>query len=218
MDLADIRTEVLAHGFGKVQFPAARLNQYANEGYAIINRRSAFYQGHSSQQFVTVAQQNLYPWPADLIRIRSLHNTDENIMLKSVFLDDLDRSNPTTQGKPYCYALNGTNVQLYPTPDTGYNLMLRYAATAPPLINDNDEPWLPDEWQSLIVYYMLKRCYAGDDDMQQAQYWESQFNTMLSEFAADVKFPSVDAPKQVRGMWEQDTGVGSPGWGSYWGW
>jgi hypothetical protein len=217
MNLADLRTEVLGHGFGPVQFPVARLNQFLNEGYGIVNRRVGFYAAESTQSLRTAAGTATYPWPPDLVRLRSLKDSDRNLLLQPVLVDDLDRSNPTTQGAPYCYALQGPNVRLYPTPDAAYNLSVRYWRSPPQLVADSDVPWFPPDWHSLLVFYALKRCYAGDDDMPQAQYWTGEFNNMLSQFAADVKFPSTDQVHVVRGMWEQDSQAGVQGWGAYWG-
>jgi hypothetical protein len=216
LQLIEIRAEILAHGFGSNQFPDSRLNQFVNEGYGIVNRRVPFYGQDASQSFSTAAGANVYAWPADLLRLRSVRDIDRGLELASVLMDDLDRSNPTTQGAPYSYALNGPAVQLYPIPDGIYNLAYRYWKAPPKLAADADVPALPEDWHSLLVFYGLKRCYAGDDDMPQAQYWTGEFTNMLSQYAADVKFPSTDMPHQVRGMWEQDARVSS-GWGANWG-
>lgn len=215
MELSDIRQEIYAHGFGSNQYPPSRLNQFINEAYGLVCRRVGFYVNEATQAFSTVVGTATYAWPTDLGHMRSLFDTSRNVDLKAVVIDDIDRSTPSN-GAPLYYAMSAANVLLYPTPDAVYPLEYRYYKQPAALVNDTDTPTLPSDYHSLLVYYGIKRCYMGDDDPQNAGYWDQQYETLLRQFTADVKFPDANTPHVVRGMWEQDAGLGKPGW-SDWG-
>lgn len=198
-------------GFDPVLFGSGRVNQYINDGLALIARRVQYYAEEATYDFQTAGGTALYPWPADLARARSLRDTDRQQELMAVSLRDIDRS-VTTNGWPSYYALDGAGLHLYPTPDNVYNLELRYWKLLPALVNDTDVPAIPADWHWLLWVYATWNCYESEDDPTMGGYWENRFKEGLAEFAADVKFPSTDEPHQAAGMWGQDQSLGQRGW------
>ena len=214
MNLGAIRAEVLAHGFDPTQFGSARINQYINDGQNLICRRVDWYTDETVQDISTVAGTAVYAWPADFARGRSLRNTALNQELQEVSLRDIDRAS-SSQGSPTVYAIDGPNIHLYPTPDGAYPLELRYWKLPPALVNDTDIPVIPADWHSLLWVYACWIAYEAEDDPSMGQYWQQRFNTELSEFSADVKFPTTDYPTQAAGMWDEDRQLSGTGW-SFW--
>lgn len=210
MNLIALRTEVLNHGFDPNLF-SSRVNQYLNDAQALIARRVDWYVDEAANPFPTVTGTSLYPFPADFARARSLFNTDQNLELQFVGLEDIDRSQ-ITSGMPRYYAVDGANVHLYPTPDNVYNLELRYWKMPADLVADTDVPTLPAAWHRLLWEYAVAVCYQAEDDMQTGQQWEQKFNNDLAMFAADVKFANADGPLQAKGMWDQGRGLSPAGW------
>lgn len=213
MNLLALRNEVLNHGFDPIVF-SARINQYLNDAQGKVCRRVDFYIDEATSDFSTVVGTLLYPQPADFARDRSLRRTDVQVELTQVGLRTIDRSPPLASGVPRYYAIDGQNLHVYPTPDNVYPLELRYWKLPAQLVADGDTPTIPADYHALLVFWALKRCYAAEDDPQTAQYWEQQFNTMLAEFSADVKFPSGDSRTQMASMWEGGERIGS-GWSIY---
>lgn len=216
MQLVDLRNEVMAHGFDPTFFGNSRVNQFINDAYYLVCRRVEWYADEATYDFNTVTGQAVYPFPLDFMKGRSVRDTARDGELLAVSLRDIDRSD-TTQGAPIFYAIDGPNVHLYPTPDNVYTLEMRYWKLPNLLVNDTDVPIIPDTYQRLLWYWAVKEAYAAEDDGATGQYWEQQFNTVLAEFASDVRFPMTDYPTQVAGMWEQQRSLGQPGW-SMWGW
>lgn len=216
MQLIDLRTEILAHGFDPVTFSPARLNQYINDGYFLICRRVDYYIDESSQAITTTAGQSTFPFPTDFARIRSLVDLDRNIEIEGCSLREIDRST-VTQGTPSFYAIDGANIHLYPTADGAHNLLVRYWKLPAALVNDTDVPNLPTDWHHLLWVYACWICYEAEDDSSMGQYWMQRFTTELAEFAADQKFPEVDYPVQAAGMWEGDKQLSPSGWSLYLG-
>lgn len=211
MNLGSLRQEVLDHGFDPTLFGVTRINQYINDGLALICRRVDYYVDEATYPFNTVRGTASYPWPADFARGRSLFDTTRNIEMQTVSLRDIDRS-AITQGAPVYYALDGASLHLYPPPDGPYPLELRYWKTPAPLVADLDAPTLPVDWHHILWVYAVWICYEADDDAQMGQYWMQRFMAELAEFAADTKFPTSDLPNIVSGMWDQDRTLGSNGW------
>ena len=209
MNLKALRTEVEGHGFDDGVY-GLRINAYINDAYNLACRRAVYYTNEATMDFGTVAGIALYPQPVDLARDRSLRRTDRPGELGQVDLRDIDRA-PVASGGPRYYALDGGNLHLYPIPDGVYPIELRYWKVPAPLVQDTDSPTIPDTYQRLLWYWACKECYAADDDPSQAQYWEQQFNLVMSEFQADMKFPTDDSVDRISSMW--DTGRAS---GGYW--
>src|SRR5580704_2340688 len=218
MNLAALRTEVLNHGFDAGVY-GARINQFINDANQLACRRAAYYNDESTLDFSTISGTSLYPQPSDWARDRSIRETDTQMELTQVSLRDIDQS-PTATGAPLFYSLDGTNYHLYPTPDQAYPMEIRYWKLPALLVNDTDTPAIPDTYQRMLIYWGCKECFAADDDTQMSQYWEQQFNMVLAEFQADVKFPTDDAPNQIRSMWPEGRRLGGGNWsvyGSNWG-
>ena len=199
MNLGQIRSEVLNHGFDAVLFPQGRIDTYINDAYQSIVSAVNYYTTEDTQAVVTVAGATNIAWPPDLGHLRSLTDTDQHRALFQVALSDIDGS-AASSGRPTLYAVDGATLRLYPTPDDGYNLLLRYWSLPPALVLDSDVPQLPAAWHRVLWYWGCKEAYAAEDDPQSAQYWETQYNSVLSELTADVKFPS-DYPLAAESMW-----------------
>lgn len=199
MNLAQIRSEVLNHGFDPVLFPQGRIDGYINDAYMRIVTTVNYFTNEASQAYVTVAGNSSLPWPADVGDIRSLVNTDSHRVLSQASLADLDGA-PASSGTPQIYAVDGSALRLYPTPNGVYNLLLRYWRLPSPMVLDTDIPVIPPTWHRALWYWGCKEAYASEDDAATAQYWEAQFNSTVAEFAADVKFPT-EYPLAAESMW-----------------
>lgn len=236
MNLLAIRTEILAHGFDPTTFSAARLNQYINDGLALIARRVDYYVDEKQVTLATVAGTSTYtllpgglagpagtaedilsPSGADYARIKSVLDTDRQVELEAVSERDMDRSS-AAQGTPNYYAISyGGNLRLYPTPDGVHNLIVRAWSMPPLLVGDTDVPQLPEDWHHLLWVYACWICYEAEDDASMGQYWMNRFNAELAEFSADAKFPNSDFPTQCRGMWDDEAKLSQGGWALYLG-
>lgn len=217
MNLLELQTEVLARGFDPATY-AARITQFINDGLALIARRVDYYVDDAAYPFQTTSGTGTYAMPANLARARSLSDTDRRIEMEYVSIRDIDKSS-VTNGAPMFYTLNSSNLVLYPVPDNVYNLQLRYWSMPAVLSDDNDVPQLPSDWTHLLWVYAVWQCYEAEDDPSMGQYWMSRFNTELSMFTADQKFPDTDGPSQARGMWEGDNTLTPQGgsWSLYGG-
>jgi hypothetical protein len=215
VQLIDIRTEVFACGFDPVLFGATRVNMYINNAYLTLVRRVNYYVDENTQDYNSVSGTSVYPLPTDFARTRSLRRTDIAVEMQMVGLRTIDRS-IITSGAPYAYALDGSNVHLYPTPDQVYPFELRYWKMPAPLVNDTDVPTIPADYHNLLVYGATSECYAAEDDgPNMGAYWQAKYDKGLAMFAADMKFPSDDSPNQLADMWRGPPSLNQRGWSIY---
>ena len=214
MNLGQIRAEALAHGFDPTFYGSSRIDQYINDAYQFICRRVQYYADEAVYDFPTVSGTATYSQPADFAKDRELRDTARNVVLVCVGLMTIDRST-VASGAPNCYAIDATNLHLYPTPNGAYPLELRYWKVPAPLVNDADTPTIPADYHRMLWYWAVKERYASDDNQQTAQYWETQFSNALSAFAADQKFPSTDTPNQIADMWAGPPTVSAGEWHRY---
>lgn len=207
MNLLALRTEVKDHGFGTGEYNATRVNSFLNDALALICRRVDYYTDETVYDFNTVSGTASYPIPQNFAKLRSLRFTAvqgyQSPELEAVALRDIDRS-PQTTGQPFYYAMDATNLHLYPTPNGVFALELRYWQMPTPLAGDTDIPSLPVDAHKMLWQYAVAECYAADDDPTTAQYWSGRFAASLADFAASAKFPNDDSPSVVKGMWTED--------------
>lgn len=226
MNLLQLRSEVLAHGFDPVQY-GARVNQYLNDAMAYVIRRVDYYYDEAVANIATTAGTSGYPMPIGLpsdstqtnfaqypgfssivARLRSVFDTTRNVEMAYASQRQIDRSS-VVSGAPTYYALDGHTLRLYPTPDGVYPIEVRYWAMPAPLVNDTDVPPLPYDWHRMLWEYAVARCYQSDDDLGTGGQWMQMFNQSLAEFEADQKFPDSDGPTQAADMWGANDALGT---------
>jgi len=210
MNALALRTEVLNHGFDGSIFTSSVLNQYLNDAIGDLCSRAFYYGEEQEQVTTTVAGTANYAFPTDLTKLRSVRLTSPQQELSLIDLRDIDRSTPSS-GVPYCYALNGAGITVYPTPDAAYPMNVRYFQILSPLVYDTDVPSLPPRYHRSLTYFVIARCFEREDDIQQAQYYDSKWEQTIKNLKSDLVFPLTDGPRQVKSQW--DSGPVKPGWG-----
>lgn len=218
MPLGALRAEVLGHGFDKNTF-SSRINTYLNDAQEMVCRRVEYYVDEATADYPTIIGTAMYSLPADFAKVRSIRNTNLQQELQSCGLRDIDRS-IAMSATPTSYAMDGANLHFYPTPDSVYPMELRYWKQPADLVLDTDISTIPGAYHRLLWYWATAEAYRSEDDMATGDQWEQKFNTLLAEFAADVKFPNDDASTQIADMWTGPRTLGPRGWtrsGSDWG-
>jgi len=214
MSLSALRAEVLNHGFDGSIFSAGVLNQYINDAISELSAKAQYYGEEAEATTTLTGGTGTYSFSSlslvDPTKIRSVRLTSPLQELSLIDLRDIDRSTTVT-GVPYCYALNGQGLTVYPTPDSSYTLKVRYWRLLPALSQDTDTPALPPRYHRALTFYAIARCFEREDDVQQAQYYDQKWMETIRNLKADLVFPLTDGPRQVRSQW--DSGPVKPGWG-----
>lgn len=214
MTLSALRTEVLNHGFDGSIFTSSVLNQYLNDALSELCAKAQYYGEEAEATMILTAGVSTYTFSqlglVDPTKLRSVRIPDPLQELSLIDLRDIDRS-VDTSGLPYCYAMNGQGITVFPKPDSSYTLKVRYWRILPALSFDTDTPALPPRYHRSLTYYAIARCFEREDDVQQAQYYDAKWQETVRSLKADLVFPLTDGPRQIRSQW--DTGPVKPGWG-----
>lgn len=103
----------------------------------------------------------------------------------------LDKSN-TTNSNPNRYVRYGNSIELNPIPNGKYRLSIRYLKRVASLVNDSDEPVLPDEWIEAII---LRACWIGAMSLQMfdsEKAFKEEYALYVMERKPDYKESSFD--------------------------
>lgn len=85
-------------------------------------------------------------------------------------IDGFSAANLDGDGSPRAYSVEGDNLRLWPTPDGGYTLTLRYYSRPAAFVADTDTSALLTRYPGLWLYCALKHAavWAQDAEMMQA--------------------------------------------------
>lgn len=181
MNLGEIKTRVY-RTFGdeaQVQITDADIVRWVNDGQRkICLENEGMLQ---SQAFASsVADQQSYSLPADLLVLRSLQyqQTGDRAFykLKHMSLQDFDEFidgwNGTIYGTatPTVYTVYASQILLFPIPDDSgsNNIKIFYSANPTDMSGDSDEPSLPLIYHNALVDYALTQAYMLDEDWNAA--------------------------------------------------
>jgi hypothetical protein len=194
----DIKTRALAHQFSASRYGTHILDEI-NKGYFHVVRKTEFRTGMDAFDFSTVAGTQSYSLPADYMQLVSLFNTDfadEVEQLDLLEFDDLDESS----GAPNYFSIQENSIYFWPTPGDVFSMRLRYRKLPTELTLD-DDPITPEEYDDVILDYVLWRIYGMEHDFEAAQYHKNLMDEGLINIRTDLNTDSAEFPDIVPGTW-----------------
>lgn len=89
-------------------------------------------------------------------------------------------------GQPTGYRIQGSLVELFPTPDAVYAIRLRYVPAADVLVDDTDSIDIPNGWEKWIIYTVLAVLFDREErDASAARAVVEQIRQRVSSAAAE---------------------------------
>lgn len=154
---------------------------------------------HSNYKFqsyanTTVGQED-YPLPDTILHlihpIRLLEGSttnDQGFVLKHITKEKYDelepnpnRVNPSTS-QPFYYTIFSRSILLTPIPDKSTYLMeINWAKKPTALSADTDMHSLGSEWDEVIKWGALFRCYSGIGLFDEAEFYRSKYENMNND-------------------------------------
>lgn len=206
-----LRTQVLGHQFSSTQY-SDFVNQVLDEGQLELAREMDFRVLFDTEAYTTTSGDNTYDLPSDYLRLHSVRNTNTSQLgqLTQLQVEDFDDLDTTTTGQPTHYAIDGSALYLYPTPDAVYSISLRHYRKPTAYTDDNAVSEIPNSDKALRLYCLAK-CFGRENDLTQATYYESQWAREKQKLAGEAQDDTNDATQAevVPGMWD-DGGTGWP--------
>jgi len=152
---------------GRSDFAASEASFWANSAYEEMATRIEFRNKEALAYSSTTSGENRVALPSDFEADISLSNisksADQN--LRKVEGTDID-SRKTDHGSPTDYAIYGTWMELWPSPDSSYSLQLRYHAKLPTLVVSTSTPLFDSRWHIGWVYKTAEMLHAARRDTE----------------------------------------------------
>lgn len=209
MDYASLTQAVLDHQFSPNRYTTF-IQDTLNEAQRRVARRTNMRVFFDVETVSTVAGMASYALPTDFARNYSLTEPSQSTPLQKLLVSDFDDLPDDSTGRPSTYTIDRPNLVLYPNPDAVYALQLRFYRTPVTMVEDDDEPELPEDYHHILVTYTLARCFRRENDYEATQFHQNEYERELAELQAALQDDDQDMtqPEQVGGMWSQDATPG----------
>lgn len=200
----DLQNEVISHQFSDLKYRPL-VKTWLNQAQRRMALESNLRTQESSETISTVAGTTSYALPEDFARIIDLHNPTTQELLTPIDIRSFDAL-PASTGLPYSYVVIGNQILLYPTPNAIYSLSVRYWQMPQDMVNENDTPAVPAQYQELLIAFAMKKAFLREDDWQAAQVWEGQWEKGMLKLRGEANEDTFDGPRQVGGTWGDEHG------------
>lgn len=121
--------------------------------------------------------------PADFSEVIRFYVTDNGTspleLISQADLLDLKERSRDTAGTPKFYALTAGELQVYPTPDSTYNVELYYLSRIPALSDSNTSNWLLEQYADAYLYGSLVHSAPYLKDDARIQVWAALYQNAV---------------------------------------
>jgi len=182
---------------------AAEWLSYLNDAYADVNAKYREWPWNFAAVTVaTVAGTRTYTLATtEGLTVRSVFNTTNDFALsplQGINQVHLDYPDDTTQETPISYRFKGSQLELWPTPDAIYSILVEYEGSPADLTTGGIDPLWPDRYRRALVEMALSRAYLDDGNMDWAKEHEMRGASIVDGMVNDLlsgtrteRFPGV---------------------------
>jgi len=111
-------------------------------------------------------------------------------------------------GIPEVYVPYGSWLELWPSPNSAYSLMMRYMSKAPTLVNSTDTPNLDERWHAAILYKTVELLEASRNNVEGEALARNRYLNYVSSTPTDFALKQKDRSGMViRTKWRADDGL-----------
>lgn len=170
---------------------AAEWLAYLNDAYSEVNARFREWPWNfASVTVATAAGTRTYTLATtEGQTVRSVFNTTNDYPLSP--LEGIgnfrkDYPDDTTQEAPIAYRMKGSQLELWPTPDSVYSIVVEYEGSPADLATSNSDPLWPDRYRRALVELALSRAYQDDGNMEWANQHRQDGNAIVDGMVNDL--------------------------------
>jgi hypothetical protein len=197
---AEITDEVLSHQFSPTQY-TEYIEKRVNQAQSYVAAQTDFRQLMDTESYTTSNGTSSYALPSDFSRLYDVElvQTDGYVVsLGPEVMARYETNNTAATGQPQLYAIQGSNLELWPVPDGPFTVRLRYFRNPAELTNSIDVPEIPATYHHLLVSYALWHCYERENDYNSAQYHKARFDEDLAKCRGEVQYDTDDYTQSKR--------------------
>lgn len=177
MQLSVIRSEVrTAAGFDATDAHASdtQLNSLINRALRVVNGMRDWDWRKASETINTVVGQETYARDARAIRTVRLEDVERGDLLEMITPQVSSRYNDFT-GRPTFWFVEAGQIHLTPTPSEVRAIKHTYLRNELTLVNDTDEPLVPDDAIDMVILHAAVALLARTDDTSQMRLLENEY-------------------------------------------
>jgi len=188
---------------GRVDWTLSDASFYANMAAQEVSQ----FAGHLPKEALAVSSttsgENRYALPSDfdyptaLTLFQGSSATTGSRMTTSIPLIGRDanwadsRSIPD-DGMPENYVLYSTFFELYPSPNSGYSLQLRYVQRAPTLVDSTETLMLDDRWHPAWLYKTVELLEASRNNIEAEAMARNRYLSYINTIPSDRQIKQRD--------------------------
>lgn len=179
LTLAQIMSTATTFAGGRADWQPSEASIYVNLAYSEVRSRTGIY--HTPAEAIAVSSttsgENRIAFPPDFDyplaltlfvgsgSTASTSNSTAVVPLKPKDARWFD-SQTLAIGEPEYYTYYGTQIELYPSPNSAYSLQLRYRTQAPTMVASTDTPDLDERWHAAILYKTVELLEASRNNVE----------------------------------------------------
>lgn len=192
-DLSTLMSESTALIGARTDLSLSRVSFWVNEAhrqvYDFVNQESAEALATSS----TTSGENRITLPSDFREVINLSNTSVEPVdvLRQVDVDTID-SLTTITGTPDRYVKYATWLELYPSPDSSYSLILRYRAQASDMLATTDVPSVDTQYRYGVLMKSVELLSDAILDSEGATIYRNKFISYMNATPSDMARKQVN--------------------------
>lgn len=194
MNLGELQTALdRKTGLG---FDSTAQISFINQALAAITAERPWTWLDATDSFNTVASTVAYTLPTDWIETRGMTIGATGRPMQPVSIRDGDVYNFLDPPMTDCYAIEGGNLRIYPTPSSVEAVVHRYVKREPTLTSASDTPILPTEFHPSIVAYAAKLEAERLGMEKQAAMWTREWDDWLVRMRGGNR--RLQGPRRIR--------------------
>lgn len=169
------------------------LTRICNAAYREIGSKYPFNETRCIKSFNTAAATPRYDLPTDIAALFRVWNDTEKLKLQKRgvrFLATARKDIP--DALPRYYVRVKDWIQLIPTPDAVYSIMIYYLTEIGDMVLDGDEPVLPLPWHDGIVLKARHMYYDERGDIGKAIYAKNEWKDWVSDKPSEIDLEKDD--------------------------
>lgn len=180
---------------------------YLNDAYRDVINASPwwpFLEVLHDQSLVFTAGTRTMPLPATVLRVASVYNLTAQFKCSSIeghTQHILRYPDQTETGPIQRYRIIGSDMQVWPLPDTTTTLTIDYWSAPADLAAGGDVPAFPAQWHNALVEGALARAYIDDGALSQAAAYQTRFDLTVLRMVRDLHSGQQDRNPEIVDDW-----------------
>lgn len=201
LTLGDLMSIATAQVQGRTDVTPSEASKAVNLAYQDVATRLRYAALEDIALSSTTSAENRIALPSDFAFAINLSNTSTGNELDPADARWID-SQATALGEPLNYALYGTWVELWPSPDSSYSLQLRYGKQVTTLSASTSTPAIDSKWHQAIAFKAGEIVASWRNDTEAEVACRARYLSYMGSTPSDTAYRQRGLPMNARLAWK----------------